>query len=114
MVYEKLKTDFTRQLAVERAFQAAVESCTDIAAHIVSAYQLRHPQESRDVYQFLIDANYHPLDLTGHLCSARPGGSGVTGPDQGVRGLTGAPIGDRNEQLPQIRPNESTPSLDDP
>jgi hypothetical protein len=28
------RNDFTRQLAVERAFQAAVESCTDIAAHI--------------------------------------------------------------------------------
>ena len=34
------RNDFTRQLAVERAFQAAVESCTDIAAHIVSVYQL--------------------------------------------------------------------------
>lgn len=55
---EKFKTDFTRQLAVERAFQAAIESCTDIAAHLVSVYQLGHPQESRDVYQFLIDTGY--------------------------------------------------------
>ena len=55
---EKFKVDFTRQLAVERAFQAAIESCTDIAAHIVSVYQLGHPQESRDVYQFLIDTGY--------------------------------------------------------
>ncbi len=55
---EKFRLDFTRQLAVERAFQAAVESCTDIAAHIVSVYQLGHPQESRDLYQFLIDAGY--------------------------------------------------------
>jgi uncharacterized protein YutE (UPF0331/DUF86 family) len=52
------KSDFTRQLAVERAFQAAIESCTDIAAHITSVYQLGHPQESRDVYQFLIEAGY--------------------------------------------------------
>jgi len=29
-----LKSDLTRQLAVERAFQAAIESCTDIAAHM--------------------------------------------------------------------------------
>ena len=55
---DAFKTDFTRQLAVERAFQAAIESCTDIAAHIVSTYQLGHPQESRDVYQFLIDTGY--------------------------------------------------------
>jgi uncharacterized protein YutE (UPF0331/DUF86 family) len=30
---ETFKNDFTRQLAVERAFQAAIEGCTDIAAH---------------------------------------------------------------------------------
>ena len=58
MTLETFKSDFTRQLAVERAFQAAIESCTDIAAHIVSVYQLGHPQENRDVYQFLIDAGY--------------------------------------------------------
>ena len=52
------RTDFTRQLAVERAFQAAIESCTDIAAHIVSVYHLGHPKESRDVYRFLIEAGY--------------------------------------------------------
>ena len=55
---QTFKSDFTRQLAVERAFQAAVESCTDIAAHIVSVYRLGHPQESRDVYRFLADAGY--------------------------------------------------------
>ena len=58
LTLENFKTDFTRQLAVERAFQAAVESCSDIAAHLVSIYQLGHPQESRDIYQFLIDAGY--------------------------------------------------------
>ncbi len=55
---ENLKSDFTRQLAVERAFQAAIESCTDIATHIVSVYRLGHPQESRDVFRFLIEAGY--------------------------------------------------------
>jgi uncharacterized protein YutE (UPF0331/DUF86 family) len=43
---------------VERAFQAAIEGCTDIAAHIVSVYQLGHPQESRDVFRFLVEAGY--------------------------------------------------------
>ena len=55
---QTFRSDFTRQLAVERAFQAAVESCTDIAAHIVSVYSLGHPQESRDVYRFLAEAGY--------------------------------------------------------
>lgn len=58
-----LRNDFTRQLAVERAFQAAIESCTDITAHIVSVYQLGHPQESRDVYQFLQQAGYLEPDF---------------------------------------------------
>lgn len=52
------RDDFTLQLAVERAFQAAVEGCTDIAAHIVSVYQLGHPEESRDVYRFLVETGY--------------------------------------------------------
>lgn len=47
LTLETFKNDLTRQLAVERAFQAAVEICTDVAAHIVSIYQLGHPQESR-------------------------------------------------------------------
>jgi uncharacterized protein YutE (UPF0331/DUF86 family) len=55
---ETFRADLTRQLAVERAFQAAVESCTDIAAHIVSVYQMGHPQESRDVYRILAEAGY--------------------------------------------------------
>ena len=57
------KSDFTRQLAVERAFQAAIESCTDIAAHIVSVCQLGHPQESRDVYRFLVETGYVDLSF---------------------------------------------------
>ena len=60
---ETFRNDFTRQLAVERAFQAAIEGCTDIAAHIASVYQLGHPEESRDVFQFLIEAGYLERDF---------------------------------------------------
>ena len=55
---ETLQDDFTRRLAIERAFQAAIESCIDIASHIVSVYQLGHPEESRDVFRFLAEAGY--------------------------------------------------------
>jgi uncharacterized protein YutE (UPF0331/DUF86 family) len=58
LTLETFKNDLTRQLAVERAFQAAIESCMDIAAHIVSVYRLGHPQESRDVFRFLVEAGY--------------------------------------------------------
>jgi uncharacterized protein YutE (UPF0331/DUF86 family) len=60
---EAFRSDFTCQLAVERAFQAAIEGCTDIAAHIVSVYQLGHPNESRDVFKFLIEAGYLEQDF---------------------------------------------------
>jgi uncharacterized protein YutE (UPF0331/DUF86 family) len=53
-----LQNDFTRRLAIERAFQAAIESCIDIVSHIVSVYQLGHPEESRDVFRFLAEAGY--------------------------------------------------------
>jgi len=61
-----LQDDFTRRLAIERAFQAAIESCTDIASHIVSVYQLGHPEESRDVFRFLVETGY----LDSHLGEA--------------------------------------------
>ena len=61
-----LRNDFTRRLAVERAFQAAIESCLDIAAHIVSVYRLGQPEESRDVFRFLTEAGY----LDSHLCES--------------------------------------------
>jgi uncharacterized protein YutE (UPF0331/DUF86 family) len=48
--------DLTRQLAVERAFQAAIEACLDIAAHIVAVYQLGRSEENRDVFRFLVAA----------------------------------------------------------
>ncbi|MFP4394861.1 MAG: type VII toxin-antitoxin system HepT family RNase toxin [Anaerolineales bacterium] len=54
---------FTAQLAVERAFQAATESCIDIAAHIVATYQLGHPKESRDVFKILAEHGYLSSDF---------------------------------------------------
>lgn len=54
----QFEQDRTRQLAVERAFQAAIEACIDIAGHIASVYELGHPEESRDVFRYLVEANY--------------------------------------------------------
>jgi uncharacterized protein YutE (UPF0331/DUF86 family) len=55
---QTFQNDLPRQRAVGRAFQAAIECCTDIAAHIASIYQLDSPQEGRDVYRFLVEAGY--------------------------------------------------------
>ena len=69
---ETFKNDFTRQLAVERAFQAAIEACTDIASHIVSVYQLGQPEENRDVFRFLVEAGYLDEEF-GHVMIAMVG-----------------------------------------
>lgn len=55
---DQFKANFTVQLAVERAFQAAIEACSDIASHIVSVYGLGQPQEQRDLFHFLAVAGY--------------------------------------------------------
>ena len=52
------RSDFTAQLAAERAFQAAIESCTDIASHVVSVYNLGRPEVQRDLFRLLADAGY--------------------------------------------------------
>ena len=62
-----LRNDFTRRLAIERAFQAAIESCIDIAAHIVSVYQLGHPEESRDLFRFLSEVGYLDSNFAGAM-----------------------------------------------
>jgi uncharacterized protein YutE (UPF0331/DUF86 family) len=60
---DEFRSDFTAQLAVERALQAAIECCSDIASHLVSAYELGQPEIQRDLFQVLsrmgyIDAEY--------------------------------------------------------
>lgn len=59
---ENLKADITTRLAVERAFQAAIESCIDIASHVVFTYRLGSPQEQRELFELLAQAGY--LDST--------------------------------------------------
>ncbi len=54
----ELEADFTVRLAVERAFQAAIESCIDMASHLVSTHNLGQPQEQRDLFEFLAQAGY--------------------------------------------------------
>jgi len=63
----QFKSEFTVQLAVERAFQAAIESCTDIASHIVSVYDLGNPQRQRDLFRFLAQGGYLEPDFADSL-----------------------------------------------
>jgi uncharacterized protein YutE (UPF0331/DUF86 family) len=60
--FDDFQADFTLQLATERAFQASIESCVDIASHLISTYQLGQPQESRDVFRLLVQAGYITQD----------------------------------------------------
>ncbi len=54
----ELKSDLRSQLAAERAFQASIESCIDIAGHVVSTFGLGRPQEQRDLFRLLGEAGY--------------------------------------------------------
>ncbi|MEW6233012.1 MAG: DUF86 domain-containing protein [Chloroflexota bacterium] len=56
--FEQFERDFTVQLAVERAFQAATECCTDIGNHVISVYGLERPEEQRDVFLILAKTGY--------------------------------------------------------
>jgi len=55
---EQFERDFTVQLAVERAFQAAIECCVDTGNHLVSVYGLGRPEEQRDIFSILAKAGY--------------------------------------------------------
>jgi uncharacterized protein YutE (UPF0331/DUF86 family) len=56
--FEQFARDFTVQLAVERAFQAATECCTDIGNHIISVYGLERPEEQKDIFLILAKTGY--------------------------------------------------------
>jgi uncharacterized protein YutE (UPF0331/DUF86 family) len=60
---QEFQADFTAQLAVERALQAAVECCIDVASHLVSVYSLGSPQQQRDLFDFLAQAGYLKPDF---------------------------------------------------
>ena len=54
----QFREDLTAQLAVERAFQAAIECCTDIANHLISVYRLTRPENQKDIFPILARAGY--------------------------------------------------------
>ncbi len=58
LTLKQFERDFTVQLAVERAFQAATECCTDIGNHIISVYGLERPEVQRDVFLILARMGY--------------------------------------------------------
>lgn len=55
---DEFSDDFTAQLAVERALQAAIECCSDIASHLVTTYDLGQPEAQRDLFQVLAQMGY--------------------------------------------------------
>lgn len=58
----EFEENLTGQLAVERAFQAAIECCIDIANHLISVYGLTRPEDQKDVFPILARAGYFDDD----------------------------------------------------
>ena len=56
--FATFRRDFIAQLATERAFQAAIEACIDIATHLVVAKGIRQTSGSREAFSLLAQAGY--------------------------------------------------------
>jgi uncharacterized protein YutE (UPF0331/DUF86 family) len=52
---------------VERTLHLAVESCIDIASHIISNEGLREPRDNKDIFAVLGEADYLPEELAEKL-----------------------------------------------
>ncbi len=63
----ELETNFTRQDSILLNLQRACEASIDAAMHIVRANKLGIPQESREVFQMLCDADLIDEDLKRRL-----------------------------------------------
>ena len=56
---EKYKSDWKTQRIVERTLQIMVETCADIANHIVSDSGMRTPASYADTFKVLSENNDH-------------------------------------------------------
>lgn len=63
-------TDMQARLAAERALQLAIQACIDIAAHLVAELGLRTPEDYRDTFRGLADADLLDKDLAQRLGDA--------------------------------------------
>lgn len=63
-------SDLERRLAAERALQLAIQACIDVAAHLVAELGLRTPDDYRDTFRGLADADLLDKDLAQRLGDA--------------------------------------------
>lgn len=64
---DNLRKNFTKQDSIILNLERACEASIDIAMRLVRKYQLGIPQESRDAFQFLLNAGKVSEPLAGHL-----------------------------------------------
>lgn len=62
-----LYEDVTRQDAIVLNLQRACQAAIDLAMHLVRAHELGVPQESREAFAFLEEAEYLDSELSGRL-----------------------------------------------
>ena len=63
----ELETNFTRQDSILLNLQRACEASIAAAMHVVRSNKLGIPQESREVFQMLLDANFVDDNLKNRL-----------------------------------------------
>src|SRR3990167_6911608 len=54
---DNYKNDWKTQRIVERTLQIMIETCTDIANHIISDKGMRHPTTYADIFRVLLENN---------------------------------------------------------
>jgi uncharacterized protein YutE (UPF0331/DUF86 family) len=60
-------TNFTKQDAIILNIQRAIQACIDLAAHIVKEKSWGIPQQSRDVFELLVQHDFIPHQLGDQL-----------------------------------------------
>lgn len=66
---EGYRQDWRTQRIVERTLHLAIETCMDLADHIVADHRLRVPETGAESFEILAEANLLPRDLGASLAS---------------------------------------------
>jgi uncharacterized protein YutE (UPF0331/DUF86 family) len=66
---EAYRQDWRTQRIVERTLHLAIETCMDVADHVVADRRLRVPETGAESFEILVEANLLPRELGASLAS---------------------------------------------
>ena len=63
LTVERYRADWKTQRIVERTLQMAIETCLDVASHVIAARGLRAPSTYAETFEILMEAGLMASDL---------------------------------------------------